>query len=550
MILTSFCLTTLILFLSMFTISNTQENINKSNQALEYIEEQYNREENDIEDSKDLKDLKEEILFVFEIFRHGARTPSKLIVDEKTSPPTKKDIIDGDWSDFSFEKGLTKSGLRQHYILGLEIRNQYDSLLTNKFKPGDIKVLTSSNTRTVESYLAHQQGIFSKYDNEKLTDKQKERAFPPGTVSDSIKKLAESTDSPIGSNYRSVLAYHILPQENHFLKFGKYCYSYKNSTNDVYDQYRFTSLKKIMNGYPKIIEKLGVQVIEQKETNTALMFDVIEKLEEVKDALIAESFQRNYAEDIFSSKDEESQFISDIGKWSNEDTYYKTIKYNYNYNSRILTSRLFDLLINTYIKNRISMDIKGERKYNNANPKLLIFSMHHSEMIHVMGMLDAAFKSGIIDIPYASSYTFELIKVNDNNSNNANNLNSFYNNNKENDDNDTKQEIQSRFLASNDKSSYKIRIRFNFIEKFLGSFEVFNSKISDLIIDNDVIDDYCHFNSPYNKLFYQIWIAVVFVFIIIMLVYLISIIVINRKINNKNKNKIINDVSKESVNNF
>ena len=55
------------------------------------------------------------VIFVFEIFRHGARTQNSLDLNDK-------DIFGEQWEGIL---ELTNSGLRQHYLLGHYIRNKY-----------------------------------------------------------------------------------------------------------------------------------------------------------------------------------------------------------------------------------------------------------------------------------------------------------------------------------------------------------------------------------------------------------------------------------------
>ena len=92
------------------------------------------------------------ILFVFQHFRHGARTPSDLFEDDL-------DLIKEKWNGL---KELTNVGLRQSYLLGHTIRNKYPNLINyKKYNPREIEAISTLTNRTIMSARAALIGIYN-----------------------------------------------------------------------------------------------------------------------------------------------------------------------------------------------------------------------------------------------------------------------------------------------------------------------------------------------------------------------------------------------------
>ena len=79
-------------------------------------------------DVNTLKDDNEQLIFAFELVRHGARTP----------------LEDRDLDKFKVEEGmLTAEGMRQRYLLGRYNRKRYTEtfkLLSEEYEPSEIYI--------------------------------------------------------------------------------------------------------------------------------------------------------------------------------------------------------------------------------------------------------------------------------------------------------------------------------------------------------------------------------------------------------------------------
>ena len=99
-----------------------------------------------------------EVIFVLEHFRHGARSPSELNENDL-------DTLGEKWNGL---QELTNVGLRQHYLLGNHIRNKYPELINyQKYNPKEIEVLSTITNRTIMSARAQLHGIFNNFKSKK-----------------------------------------------------------------------------------------------------------------------------------------------------------------------------------------------------------------------------------------------------------------------------------------------------------------------------------------------------------------------------------------------
>ena len=112
--------------------------------------------------------INSEILFVFEHCRHGARGMKELKNDT--------DIFKQKWIG---SEELSAVGLRQHYLLGSLMRNQYSQLLDwNNYNTKDIFVYSTPTNRTIMSARAHLFGMFNNDNIKKLNKNQNEKSIP------------------------------------------------------------------------------------------------------------------------------------------------------------------------------------------------------------------------------------------------------------------------------------------------------------------------------------------------------------------------------------
>ena len=94
-----------------------------------------------------------ELIFVYEHFRHGARSPIKGL-DENFI-----DIFGQQWNGTG---ELTLQGINDHYQKGLRNKNKYSNFIsTNKYNSHEILVYSTNVNRTIMSAQARLNGLFS-----------------------------------------------------------------------------------------------------------------------------------------------------------------------------------------------------------------------------------------------------------------------------------------------------------------------------------------------------------------------------------------------------
>lgn len=121
-------------------------------------------------------------VFLIEVFRHGARTP--LLTSEETNSDFKR-LGPGQ---------LTLVGLKQHFLLGSQIRKAYRDFIPERYSTESHKLFATSVDRTNFSLLAHMTGMYPWPKNEKLESLQSEISRPP---LENFKEFQTDFNSPL-----------------------------------------------------------------------------------------------------------------------------------------------------------------------------------------------------------------------------------------------------------------------------------------------------------------------------------------------------------------
>lgn len=113
------------------------------------------------------------LVYLAELFRHGARYPVS-------------DIYDG--KDTKAHHGqLTSIGMRQQYLLGSYLKRDYidqAQLANATLDPKEVEILTDSSERCYESAYAHAAGLFQVQQGEQIPEGiSSELLQPPFEVS-------------------------------------------------------------------------------------------------------------------------------------------------------------------------------------------------------------------------------------------------------------------------------------------------------------------------------------------------------------------------------
>jgi hypothetical protein len=127
-----------------------------------------------------------EVRFIFEMFRHGARSPWTGLDKDG------KDILGESWVGSG---ELSDVGMRQHYLLGHRNRLKYGNFISQSYDPNEIYVVSTNYNRTIMSAYSQLQGLYQPGSGPILNDGQIKVGVPPLAVSDlsdEQKKLGSS----------------------------------------------------------------------------------------------------------------------------------------------------------------------------------------------------------------------------------------------------------------------------------------------------------------------------------------------------------------------
>ena len=113
-----------------------------------------------------------DICFVYELVRHGARSP--LFADGN------KHYVDHFGTKWEGPSTLTAVGKRTHYIIGIQNRIKYSTLINySKLVSKEIQIFSTNSVRTLQSIQAELQAMYLPGTLEPLTDEELVVAFPP-----------------------------------------------------------------------------------------------------------------------------------------------------------------------------------------------------------------------------------------------------------------------------------------------------------------------------------------------------------------------------------
>ena len=357
---------------------------------------------------------KSKLISVFTLNRHGTRAPITIDSD-------LKDYFGNFWPN----KGkLTSYGERMLYILGIHKRYKYLNnidFLNKTCDPHEIYFFSSNYERTIMSAQSQILGLCSNSFNDKIIDKNLVNiTYPPIPLNNNnnlMKEIEELNKEkfslPSGIN---LLPVHISDQSE-----GKFLITMTPKCRKVYrklldynlkNHIKLLEMEKIFNGlYRDIFNKLHN---ENKYYNFHEIFDIT-------DQYITSLYDgKNVNEVLKKNNIDPEEFLT----LSHKIHYYFILYYLFGDEKgegyKLEVSLLLRDAVN-HIKNNIYSDITGENKKIKTtydNPKFMIGNGHDSTIMGIELFINEAFQlskdiySNVIDISYAGSLTFEVIRDN------------------------------------------------------------------------------------------------------------------------------------------
>ena len=334
------------------------------------------------------KIFENKVIFVFEHFRHGARSPSDLYNDDL-------DLIKEQWNGI---QELTNVGLRQSYLLGHFIKNKYPNLINfEKYNPKEIEVFSTMTNRTIMSARAHLNGIFNNSKINKIEEKNN-NIFTPYYLSDEIDKFNFYNNSLYPDNYPEEVPVHIIDYKEKLLQLEK------NNICPIIKDLREKNKKReeILEFIKKFNETFGKQLLKIFNKEDKNYYMDYENVNDIAIETIINKFDdREF--NFFNNQIEIESFYKmsmDFFELKTTLVYANDINGTLGYiGSSILIRKIL-----SYMENII---FNIENKKNDA-PKLVLLASHDTAIANMEGILDNLFDIKVLPVPYTSSYIFEL----------------------------------------------------------------------------------------------------------------------------------------------
>ena len=334
------------------------------------------------------------LYFVFEHFRHGARSPCEGTFINKT------DDLGGKWENYG---ALTNIGIRQQFLLGKRNREHYDNFISKEYNSNEIKVYSTNYNRTIMSAQAQLLGF---YNNFSLNKNKKFFDFIDNT---------KSSDE-FGLNK-------IIPQINLFEKdnsgIERILFSEKfecklPSQMIAKNMEKYNELK-IFNKIDEIREKFNKKYIQifGKEFNQTNYTELYKGMYKFCDIYISIYFDEERNRKIIDNLEKKYDFFN-----SSE---ILDICYDYFYEKFLVIdgeefAKDASTLLNSRTLQRLLNLMKRKIEKNNPNyispdsPKFLLYSAHDDTLTQMQIFLNQHFDIAKEWVPFASNQIFELRK--------------------------------------------------------------------------------------------------------------------------------------------
>ena len=339
----------------------------------------------------------DKLIFTMIHFRHGARSP---VLSEGT------DTFGEKWEN---PGELTGIGERMHYVLGYRNRMRYiikKKLLSEKFNPDELVVITTNFNRTIMSVSSHLQGLYPQNKNLGyiLTENQLKNSNPPVNVSSTEiqEEITKLQNNALPHNM-TLIPFEI--REGFLVMYSMSgCTGAMKEFNSSETKNLETASKEFNEKYAEKVDKITGEIPHNYSS-----FEIYS---------VCDDFIAGYTEgkNMDSFKKTGVDFDEFFG-FCKRVTGYLFSEYLFQgNNTRLLEgSKTMELLIN-YTKKSIDADINSKK-----SPKLLILSAHDvtitQQELFILQSLGLNIEDYYRFPTYASQIAFEISRKDDNNKN-------------------------------------------------------------------------------------------------------------------------------------
>ena len=344
--------------------------------------------------------INSETLFVFEHCRHGARGMKELKNDT--------DIFKQKWIG---SEELSAVGLRQHYLLGSLMRNQYSQLLDwNNYNTKDIFVYSTPTNRTIMSARAHLFGMFNNDNIKKLNKNQNEKSIPNYLRNKS--KILNFINKTLNNSYilpnkiPSEIPIHIIERKEKLFQFEKddNCIGIENQRD------KNKKKKSVKNAVESFNEKYGQKLVkylsEKKE-------DYFKDLKNVQAIALAFIINKIDGRDLSEFQNETGFDLEKFYNDSMEILVQKSLEIQSGDDEKLIAFASSSVLLR-FILSFIDKVVENDKKQKKIHdvPKYFLLSAHDTTIVMSSDLLNILFKSEKYFPSFATSQVYELNKEN------------------------------------------------------------------------------------------------------------------------------------------
>ena len=435
-----------------------------------FFQNKINNENKNINKNSNSEEEDYKLLFVFEIMRHGARSPLELS-SSSSSSEEEEDVFHEYWP---YGKGeLTSIGITQHFLIGYRNYLRYIkrfNFLKETYDPNEILLISTPLNRSLMSINAEIQGMFLPGSGPVLKKNESDIAVPPLKSDEYYKKEKEDLDK--NQRYAAIKErINVLPVYTFDSDvFDPQMGTEKNckALGSLYNKRQ--NSKKYKNFYNQLNNTFGEKlknILKLNNTNFTHDRDIVNKITDAAIADYTENKNMSKIKDYLSIE----EFKEFVENFAFNFSYLEYIGSDENHDEKIAkvsASQTFEYILDWMDK------IKNEK----SNLKFVLFSMHETNLGPFTYFLKMAFKTDIKYANFSANAHLEFYK-------------------------DSSNDYYVNYLF-NDESILNI------------SYKNFKKKIRNLIMDKDIIHFYCNEENKHHVL---VWIL--FSIIILLIIYLI-----------------------------
>jgi hypothetical protein len=344
----------------------------------------------------------EEIKFVFQMHRHGARAPF-------TGVENGKDCYKEDWIS---NGELSEVGKRQHYLLGVRNRKRYmdDYKFLNKnYDPQEILIYSTNVKRTIQSIYSQLQGLYPEgYGKEIPINLNDEKVTRPkfSNYTEFFQEIEEKYFSGANKYYAlpnkiNVAPVHIFYLPDHQVQL----HDYKNCPKLKDDYFKMLNKSDIVQNFRDTLKKefrVFFESLEgQNDTFLNDYWDIYKYMDTLK---VDETDGRNLEAIIKLLNDSQIKRFRELS-----DKFLFMDYYNINFYDVMISQISMTNTMRVIIK---YMDDIVQNKKDKSKVKYLIYSMHDTTFGAMEVFNNLAFNTSIEYANFAENGFYELYKIN------------------------------------------------------------------------------------------------------------------------------------------